>query len=149
MAYDAVDTNSRPLTHYEVLGVAPQAPQSRIHDAYAAALRAFRDTFEDDPEAQEKLDRVRLAYKVIGNKENRAAYNAKLALEAPPEQRYTPYLQEEEQSLEFWTGFAVTAFWFLFFGWWAFLLRGTIWLGGKAWAFVSGRSEERDKSSAS
>jgi curved DNA-binding protein CbpA len=144
MSNETLDTSSRPATHYEVLGVAPDAPQSKVHDAYAAALRAFRDNFEADPEAQARLDSVRLAYKVIGNRDNRAAYNAKLALGAPPEQRYTPYLQEEEQSLEFWTGFAVTAFWFLFFGWWAFLLRGIVWAGGKAWRFVTGRSEKRD-----
>jgi len=144
MNSETVGTDSRPATHYEVMGVAPDAPQSKVHDAYVAALRAFRDNFETDPEAQARLDRVRLAYKVIGNRDNRAAYNATLALAAPPEQRYTPYLQEEEQSLEFWTGFAVTAFWFLIFGWWAFLLRGIIWLGGKAVALVTGRSKERE-----
>jgi len=144
MDNETVDTSLRPATHYEVLGVAPGAPQSRVHDAYVAALRAFRDNFEADPDAQEKLDRVRLAYKVIGNRDNRAAYNAKLALEAPPEQRYTPYLQEEEQSLEFWTGFTVTAFWSLIIGWWAFVLRGIFWVGGKIASFATGRSKERD-----
>jgi curved DNA-binding protein CbpA len=144
MANETLDTNVRQPTHYEVLGVAPDTPQSKINDAYAAALRVFRDTFEDDPEAQDKLDRVRLAYKVIGNKDNRAAYNATLALKAPPEQRYTPYLQDEEESLEFWTGFSVTAFWSLFVGLWAWLVRGIMWVGGKIISLMTGRSEKRD-----
>lgn len=127
-----------PETHYDVLGVAPDAPQSRVHDAYVTALKEFRENYESDPDAQARLDRVRLAYKVVGSAEGRAAYNATLNLEAPATRKWKPFLQEEEESLQFWTNFAVTGIWFVLIGPWALLLRGAIWLGGKIGSLISG-----------
>lgn len=120
----------------------PDAPQSRVHDAYVAALKYYRERYDDDPDAQEGIDRVRQAHKVIGNAEGRAAYNATLNLEAPAQRKWKPYLEEEEESLQFSSGFAATALWFLFVGWWAFLARGLIWLAGKIIAALSGHSKK-------
>ncbi len=147
MSNETAQDSAQPPTYYDVLGVRPDAPQSRVHDAYVAALKYYRENYDSDPDAQAGIDRVRLAYKVIGNAEGRAAYNATLNLEAPAQRKWKPFLEEEEESLQFWTGFTATAFWFLFFGWLALLLRGVIWLGGKIIAAVSGRSRENDDTS--
>jgi len=142
MTNDIVENAEQPRTHYDVLGVRPDAPQSRVHDAYVAALKWFRDNYGKDPEAQARLDEVRFAYKIVGNPESRALYNAELALEAPPQKKWKPYLEEEEESLQFWTNFAVTGIWFVLIGPWALLWRGVIWLGGKIGSLLSGRAKE-------
>lgn len=133
-------SQAQPQTYYDVLGVRPDAPQSRVHDAYVAALKYLRENYHEDPNAQAGLDRVRLAYKVIGNPEGRAAYNTTLNLEAPAQRKWKPYLEDEEESLRFWTDFASTGIWFLVIGPWALLLRGVIWLGSRIGSLVSGKS---------
>jgi len=148
MSNESAEDATQTPTYYDILGVRPDVPQSLVHDAYVAALKYFRENYDSDPDAQQGIDRVRLAYKVIGNAEGRAAYNATINLDAPAQRKWRPYLEEEEESLQFWTGFAATAFWFLFVGWWSFLLRSLIWLGGKIIAAVSGRSKETDDSRA-
>jgi len=143
MTNEIAENAAPPQTYYDILGVRPDAPQSRVHDAYVAALKYFRDNYDSDPDAQTGLDRVRQAYKVIGNAEGRAAYNATLNLEAPAQRKWKPYLEEEEESLRFWTDFAGTGVWFLLIGPWALVWRGVIWLGGRIGSLVSGKSKEQ------
>ena len=115
-------------THYEVLGVTPDASQERVHRAYVTVLAEFRAN--PTPEMEDRVRRARIAYQVLSNPQSRALYNADLKLPQAPQRRWEKhYLQEEEESLMFWTGaatFSIVAF--LGFFWQYLVLKGLLWL---------------------
>lgn len=115
-------------THYDVLGVSPDASQDRVHRAYVSLLSEFRAT--PTPEMEGRVRRARIAYSVLSNPQSRALYNEGLKLPQAPQRRWEKhYLQEEEESLKFWTGaatFAIVAF--LGFFWEYLVLKGLLWL---------------------
>ena len=115
-------------THYGVLGVNPDASQDRVHRAYVTVLAEFRAN--PTPEMEDRVRWARIAYQVLSNPQSRALYNADLKLSRPPQRRWEKhYLQEEEDSLMFWTGaarFAIVTF--LGFFWQYLVLKGLLWL---------------------
>jgi hypothetical protein len=115
-------------THYEVLGVTPDASQDRVHRAYVAMLAEFRAN--PITETEERVRRARIAYQVLSNPQSRALYNANLKPPQAPQRRWEKYyLQEEEESLMFWTGAVkLSIMGLLGFFWEYLLLRGLLWL---------------------
>ena len=115
-------------THYDVLGISPDASQDRVHRAYSSLLAEFRA--DPSPDMGERVRRARIAHKVLSDPQSRALYNADLKLPEAPRRRWEKhYLQEEEEALTFWTGAAtlsIVAFWGFF--WEYLLLKGLLWL---------------------
>lgn len=61
---------------YDVLGVAPDADQAEIARAYRRLARETHpDTRPDDPEAAERFGRIARAYEVLGDPDERTAYD--------------------------------------------------------------------------
>ena len=122
------EPNREPATqtHYDALGISPDASQDRVHRAYSSLLAEFRA--DPSPELEGRVRRARIAHNVLSDPQSRALYNADLKLPQTPQRRWDKhYLQEEEEGLVFWTGAA----WFSIFGlsglfWQYLVLRGLI-----------------------
>jgi curved DNA-binding protein CbpA len=70
-------------SHYDVLGLSPEASQDKIHRAYSSLLREAQ-TIPDSPELRVFMARARLAYQVLSRPESRAVYHQQLAMAGPP-----------------------------------------------------------------
>jgi curved DNA-binding protein CbpA len=123
-------------THYDVLGVSPDASQDRVHRAYRSVLMEFRAN--PTSEMEDRVRRSRIAYQVLSDPESRALYNAGLKLPRPPQRRWERYyLQDEEESLKLWTGvatMAIYAFWGIL--WQYLILKGLLWLPRAAYRAI-------------
>lgn len=115
-------------THYDILGVSPDASQDKVHRAFVSLLAEFQAN--PTPWMEERVRRARLAYQVLSSPQSRALYNADLKLPRPPQRRWEKhYLQEEEESLAFWSGVATFSIMgFLGFFWEYLVLKGLLWL---------------------
>ena len=127
---EGTSSNGEPAapTHYDVLGISPDASQDRVHRAYSSLLAEFRA--DPSPELELKVRRARIAHHVLSDPQSRAFYNADLKLPQAPQRRWEKhYLQDEEEGLMFWTGAAtlsVVSFWGFF--WEYLILKGLLWL---------------------
>jgi hypothetical protein len=71
------------MTHYEVLGVAPDASPEHIRFAYRAmARRLHPDAQGAPPDAQARMARCNEAWSVLSDPDRRALYDAELRLAA-------------------------------------------------------------------
>ena len=74
---------------YAVLGVAPDAPVEEIRQAYVAlARRTHPDVRGDDPEADEQMRRINLAWEMLSDAGSRAAIDRQLT--QPPRPAPSP-----------------------------------------------------------
>ena len=74
---------------YAVLGVAPDAPVEEIRQAYVAlARRTHPDVRGDDPEADEQMRRINLAWEMLSDAGSRAAIDRRLT--QPPRTAPSP-----------------------------------------------------------
>ena len=88
-------------THYDALGISPDASQDRVHRAYSSLLAEFRDN--PTPEMEERVRRARIAHKVLSDPQTRAFYNADLKLSEAPQRKWEYKVEnQEEKSLAFW-----------------------------------------------
>lgn len=62
-------------TFYEVLGVPPDASDAAIRDAYRERVKETHPDVSDHPEAEARFKRVKRAEEVLGDAEERAAYD--------------------------------------------------------------------------
>jgi hypothetical protein len=69
-------------THYEVLGVQPDAPMEVIEAAYRAQSKRYHPDLRGHHASNEKFARVTEAYDVLRDPERRRAYDEKLAANA-------------------------------------------------------------------
>ena len=115
-------------THYEALGISPDASQDRVHRAFSALLAEFRD--DPSPAMEARVRRARIAHTVLSDPESRALYNADLKLPEAPQRKWERYyLKEEEEALTFWTGAALLSIVSLWGFFWQYLvLKGLLWL---------------------
>jgi curved DNA-binding protein CbpA len=74
-------------THYDLLGVRPDATQDKIHRAYTNLLKEAQ-TIPDSPELRAFMQRAKVAYQVLSRPERRAAYHQQLAMKAPPQRKW-------------------------------------------------------------
>src|SRR3989304_4168917 len=75
-------------THYDVLGVDPDATQDQIHRTYCSLLEKLQPTVDQDPEARARLPRIRVAYRVLSNPASRELYNQEQGLDEPPKRKW-------------------------------------------------------------
>ena len=90
---------------YAVLGVARDAPVEEIRQAYVAlARRTHPDVRGDDPEADEQMRRINLAWEMLSDADSRAAIDRRLTQPprpspspraAPADERAAPYGDNE------------------------------------------------------
>jgi molecular chaperone DnaJ len=65
-----------PRSHYEVLGVSPQATEADIKRAYRALARRYHpDSHPDDPDAEARFKEVTVAYETLSDPERRRRYD--------------------------------------------------------------------------
>src|SRR5574341_981064 len=67
-------TTSR--NYYEILGVAPEADEKTIKDAFRALALKYHPDRNKAPDAEEKFKEIAEAYAVLSNPQKRAAYDA-------------------------------------------------------------------------
>ena len=73
------------LTHYDWLGVSPEASQEEIKTAYGRKLHQFRLSLGGgEPLPVEHLDALRSAFVTLGEPEKRRQYDASLSRTRPP-----------------------------------------------------------------
>ncbi|MFC4356380.1 molecular chaperone DnaJ [Halobium salinum] len=60
---------------YDVLGVSRDAGEDEIKDAYREKAREYHPDVSDDPNAQEKFQKVKKAKEVLSDEEKRSAYD--------------------------------------------------------------------------
>lgn len=85
-------TEAGVLTHYEWLGVGPEASLDEVKAAYGRKLHQFRARLaSDNPYPPEHLDALRAAYVTLGEPDKRREYDASLG-EAGP----APTVEAEE-----------------------------------------------------
>ena len=75
--------------HYDVLGVAPEASMAEIKRAYLSAARGahpdlHHDTEQDRQGAEDRMRRINQAWAVLGDVDERAAYDRQRMRDAPP-----------------------------------------------------------------
>jgi curved DNA-binding protein CbpA len=75
--------SSQP-NHYEVLGLPPTASAEQIKKKYRELARLFHPDVNSSPGAEQKILSVNQAYRVLGDPERRAAYDAERTLQKPP-----------------------------------------------------------------
>ena len=74
--------SSPQRTHYEVLGVPRTASQDEVKKRYREMARQYHpDVNRNNPSAAKIFGQITTAYKVLSDKEDRAAYDAELALQ--------------------------------------------------------------------
>lgn len=73
-----------PPTHYDTLGVPPDADAEVIKKAYRSLARSLHPDLNPSPEAAERFKQVGEAYAVVSDEELRREYDEELA--APPEE---------------------------------------------------------------
>lgn len=78
-------------THYDVLGVGPEATLADIKAAYRQQLDGFRERIKarDKPDPA-LLDRLREAFTTLGDPAAREAYDALLITSVPPAAEPSP-----------------------------------------------------------
>jgi len=81
------------MTHYDVLGVSPDASASDIKRAYKQLAKKYHpDRNPDDPSAEQKFKKVSAAYEVLSDAQKRAVYDQKLrAPEGGPRVHFDPF----------------------------------------------------------
>lgn len=62
-------------TYYDILGVSKDATQSEIRDAYQHRVEQEHPNHSDDPNANQQFMRVKEAYDILGNPQQRAQYD--------------------------------------------------------------------------
>ncbi|MFC6726140.1 DnaJ domain-containing protein, partial [Halobium palmae] len=60
---------------YDVLGVSRDAGEDEIKDAYREKAREYHPDVSDDPNAQEKFQKVKKAKEVLTDEQKRSAYD--------------------------------------------------------------------------
>jgi curved DNA-binding protein CbpA len=85
--------------YYEILGVRADAPQTEIHDAFVAALEAYRANPDNGAAAKERLAAARVAYDALKKPANRHAYNSGLGLALPPGRKSISDADDDEDAL--------------------------------------------------
>lgn len=71
----AIDPRWRETDFYEVLGVDPGATTAEIARAYRRLARSLHPDTNADPDAAERFNAVTAAYEVLGDPDERAAYD--------------------------------------------------------------------------
>lgn len=70
--------------YYDVLGVSPQSDEVVIKAAFKALMLKYHPDHNKSPGATERAAKINEAFKAIGTKENRAAYDAAQARNSAP-----------------------------------------------------------------
>lgn len=71
-----------PRTHYEVLGVSPNASAEEIKRAFRAAARRLHPDVSSSTDADQRFAHVSAAYEVLSDPEARRDYDQSLAAKA-------------------------------------------------------------------
>jgi len=95
-------------SHYDVLGITPDANQDKVHRAYTTLLKAFQSE-PDSPELRAFLARAKVAYQVLSHPESRAAYHAQQEMSGPPKRTWA-VPAEDTMHPAFWIGIATFFF---------------------------------------
>jgi curved DNA-binding protein CbpA len=81
------------MSHYDILGVPPEATDAQIRAAYRTLVQLFHPDRlghlkeESRTFAEDRLKALNAAYEVLGDPDRRAAYDANLAAPSPPRAR--------------------------------------------------------------
>jgi len=98
-------------TLYDLLETSPEATKTEIRENWLRlSMQYHPDLNKDSPEAQEKFVKIREAYKLLINDEQRSLYNAKIGFyhpDPPPEFQESWTLQSEKDKISARTYYAL------------------------------------------
>ncbi len=102
----ATDRSRRNMgtDHYRILGVREDAPDEEIKRQYRSLAKRYHpDGHPDDPEAEKRFREVTEAYRVLGDKERRRAYDQERTREretagAPGKKGKSGHREEKKQA---------------------------------------------------
>ena len=72
------------MTHYQTLGVPPDASQRVLRKAFLALAGDYKRAMISDPSYLGPYERLEAAYEALSDEQSRRRYNAEHALPAPP-----------------------------------------------------------------
>ncbi len=75
-----------PTTHYHVLGVPRNATSTQIHASYVSLARRFHPDLNSDPDANQRMAELNLAYETLSDHDKRSRYDAEIALRDPADE---------------------------------------------------------------
>ena len=81
-------------THYDILGVSPDASSEDIDSAYVRVLQAHKPKMESDSQTKERVQEINEAYDAIGHEAARVVYDIKRL--APPGSTELPSKDEQQ-----------------------------------------------------
>src|SRR5260221_7971831 len=74
--------SSQP-NHYEALGLPPTATAEQIKRKYRELARLYHPDVNSSPEASQKILSINQAYRVLGDPDRRAVYDAERSIAQP------------------------------------------------------------------
>jgi hypothetical protein len=74
-------------THYEILGIEPDASQDKIHRAYTDLLKEAQ-TIPDSEGLRGFMARAKVAHQVLSHPESRALYHQQMEMDEPDHRRW-------------------------------------------------------------
>jgi DnaJ-class molecular chaperone len=74
-------------THYQILGIEPDANQDKIHRAYTDLLKEAQ-TIPDSEGLRAFMARAKVAHQVLSHPESRALYHEQMAMDQPEQRRW-------------------------------------------------------------
>jgi hypothetical protein len=88
------------VNHYEVLGVTTTASAGEVRQAYLAAARRHHPDLEADParraRAEQQMQRVNLAWSILGDPTRRVGYDRTLGLPEPGQVPHRPWIPVDD-----------------------------------------------------
>lgn len=91
------------MSHYEVLGIAPDASSGEVRQAYLDAARRHHPDLEADPARREaselRMQEVNAAWTVLGDQARRRRYDQSLGLPGPgevPHRAWVPHDPDDD-----------------------------------------------------
>jgi DnaJ-class molecular chaperone len=108
-------------THYEILGIEPDASQDKINRAYTELLKEAQG-IPDSEGLRAFMARAKVAHQVLSHPESRAVYHQQMEMDGPPKRTWELEGEPRQRDPAVTTAFSVASvgapltFLLLFFG---------------------------------
>ncbi len=84
-----------PDTYYDVLGVPPDATAVEIRHAYISLARRYHPDISRDPDANQRMAAINLAYETLSDAQRRLQYDIDIGLREPASQKTAEAVRQD------------------------------------------------------